>query len=350
MSRNYLPAKDSEEAQKLIKSFTGATDVDLDRIAKSLEYSHRDSLVRAMKSVYGVVRTPEEVKSPEPPTIIIPEIKIMKYEPKKGSLHSEIQGLCLGDWHYGEITPTYNPEVAGKRIDKVFQSGLRITELHRHMYPINELVVFLLGDMTHGENPFQGAKIGSVNKGAVDQVYDLAFPKLLSFLSSLRENFSKVTVYAVDGNHGKVSREAPDTSNFDRVLYKALQTAKLPSGIDVIPADDFCHIVTINNSRFFVHHGDATRATNGIPYFAQTRRIMSWFITYGGFDYSISGHWHKDDFYRISAKTKQLTNGALVSDDPFALKTIGTSSIPTQATFGIHPERGITWYYSLKVD
>lgn len=158
-------------------------------------------------------------------------------------------------------------------------------------------------------------------------------------------------VICVPGNHGRISREAPDTSNFDNVLYKSLKQATLPAGITIDLTDnDFCQIVTVCGYKFFIHHGDAVKMTNGVPYFAQTRKSMSWYITYGGFSYIVQGHIHKDDYYRLSAKTKQITNGALVSDDPYALKVIGTSTIPSQTTFGIHEGKGLTWYYSLTVD
>jgi hypothetical protein len=349
MPKSKLPEAGTEDAEKLISKYINASDTEVGELAKALGY-RRDAFVRAIKEQYNAHRKPPTARVPETPPIIIPEIKIREYIPRQGKGDPETQCVCLGDWHYGEETPTFNPEIADKRLDALFHSSMRITELHRHMYPVNDLVLFILGDMTHGENPYQGAKVGTVSKGAVDQVFDLALPKLLSLIASYRENFMTVTAYCVDGNHGRISREAPETSNFDRVLYRSMQQAKWPEGVEIVVAKDFGQMVNIKGHRFFEHHGDTIRMTNGIPYFAQTRKIMSWYVTYGGFEYSVSGHWHKDDFYRVSARTKQITNGALVSDDPYALKTIGTSSIPTQATFGVHERRGVTWYYALTLE
>jgi hypothetical protein len=282
--------------------------------------------------------------------LVRPTINILKYKPKLSAAKPETQVVLLGDLHLGEETETFNPAIAYKRLDNLFQSSLRIAELHRHIYPINDIVLMLLGDMVHGENPYQGAKVGTIQMGAIDQVYDLALPKLASLIASYRENFATVTVYCVVGNHGRVSKEAPETSNWDNALYKALASIKFPSGVKIVIPHDFYQMAIINEHKFFIYHGDAIKATNGIPYFAQQRKIMSWHMTYGGFDYSICGHWHKDDFFRIGSSVKHITNGSLVSDDPYALKVIGTSTIPTQASFGVTENRGITWYYALSLD
>lgn len=352
-NRSYLADLTEEDKEQLITEFKSCSTERLKELAKHLGYSNTKSLKDSMYRILGVSRerilhgVDLDIKG----TVInIPEIKITPYKSTKRVGDPETQGLLLGDWHYGEITPTFNPEVADTRLDNLFTSSMRITELHRHMYPVNDLVVIALGDMVHGENPRQGARVGSVSKGAVDQVYDLAFPKLLGLLSSFRENFRTVRFYGVPGNHGRVSMEAPETSNWDLMLYKALSNASLPKGIEIHTPKDFCQIINIMGFDFFCHHGDSVRMTNGIPYFAQTRKTMSWYITFGGFAYSVSGHIHKDDFYRISAKTKQMTNGALPSDDPYALKVVGTSTIPCQTTFGVHANKGVSWYYSLILD
>ncbi len=350
VNKSRLPDRSSPEAKLLIEKYLSCSSEEISNLAKAYKYKTRTNFTDAVRRQYDAHRDNRIDVDLRTPVINIPEINILKYESKQSKGDPETQVLCIGDWHEAEITPTFNPEIASTRINKLFKSTMRITELHRHIYPINDLVVFVLGDMVHGENPFQGAKVGNIQRGAVDQVFDLALPNLLSLLCSLRENFLSIKVYCVSGNHGKISREAPTTSNFDMILYKALSKAKLPQGIEIIPPNDFCQIVNIYGFKFFVHHGDAIKTTNGIPYFAQYRKVMSWYVTYGGFSYAVQGHFHKDDYYRISAKTKQINNGALVSDDEFALKTIGTSTIPSQTTFGVHSSKALTWYYSLTLD
>ncbi len=288
--------------------------------------------------------------APEHPTISIPPIHV--YEPTKGG-SPETQVLLLSDVHDGEVTPSYNHKVTKARLAELFRRTMTITKLHRSLYPVNDLVIGILGDTVHGENPFQGSKLESAECGALTQVYDLLLPELTGLILSFRQEFATVKVYGVPGNHGRVAREAPETSNWDNALYhalKALEGTKLPDGIEIHVPRDFCQLVTIQGHRFFFFHGDQTHMSNGIPWFALSRKVLSWYITYGGFEYACCGHFHRDDFLRLSAMTKLFVNGSFVTDDPFALKVMGTSSIPCQWTFGVHAKHGVTWSYSLTLD
>lgn len=306
---------------------------------------------RHWRSDSGIPLPQKQVVEEVEVAINIPAITLKEYVPQKpGKGDPETQVLVIGDDHAGEITPTYNTEVYKRRMDVLFKSAMTITQLHRNMYPLHELVIIDVGDNVQGENPYQGSTIGTAAKGAVEQVYDIALPTLISLLCSFKQEFRKVTFYGVRGNHGRYSQIAPRTSNWDTVLYKALKNAELPKGIEVNYSDDFCQLIDIAGFRFFIFHGDQVRATMGIPYFALTRKVQSWYITYGGFSYAICGHFHKEDYLRISSKCKLLINGSLVTDDPYALEVAGTSSIPTHWTFGVHSRTGLTWLYSLIAD
>ena len=285
----------------------------------------------------------------QPPESQINIPPIHEYIPVKGG-SPETQVALLSDLHDCEITPSYNHEVFRARLAELFQRIMTINHLHRKMYPVNDLELFFLGDSVHGENPHQGAKLESVKCGAMSQVYDNLLPELVGFVLSLRQEFATVKLRCVPGNHGRVSKEAPETSNWDNMLYHALKGTHWPEGVEVHVPHDFCQIVTIQGHRFFLFHGDQTQMSNGIPYFALTRKVNSWYITYGGFEYACCGHFHKDDFLRLSAMLKLFMNGSFVTDDPFALKVMGTSSVPSQWTFGVHAKHGVTWSYSLVLD
>jgi len=278
--------------------------------------------------------------------------KIREYISKTiGKGDPETQVIVLGDDHAGLKTPSYDSKVYGKRFDTLFQSAMTITELHRNMYPLNDLVVIDVGDNVQGENPYQGSTIGAVECGAVEQVYDLALPTLTSFLCSLKQQFKTVKFYGVRGNHGKYSRTAPQTSNWDLALYRALSNARLPEGIEIHYSDVFEDIVVIEGFKFFIFHSDQIKNVQyGIPYFALIRAVKDWYVTFRRFPYAICGHWHKEDFLRVTSETKLLINGALTSDDPFTLETIKTSTIPLHWTFGVHKVKGMTWLYPLFVD
>jgi len=293
---------------------------------------------------------PAEIKSQEIEVkVITPEI--LQYKPPaRGKGDPETQVIVIGDDHAGEITPTFNVEVYKKRFKQLFQTALAITNLHRNMYSLNDLVILDVGDNVHGENPYQGSTVETVACGAVNQIYDIALPTIIELLVSFRQEFKTVKFYGVRGNHGRYSRLAPRTSNWDMALYQSLKRANLPSGIEVNYSEDFKAMVDIEGFDFFVFHGDQVRASMGVPYFALTRKVQTWCSTFNNFPYAVLGHFHKEDFLRISPTTKALINGPMVTDDPYALEIMGVSSIPCHWTFGCHKNRGLTWLYSLILD
>ena len=294
MPIRFVPT-DEAEIQKLKEIVPNADRKTLEEVRKRLGFRNIKTMLVSLYDTLGISRQcpsthPDLAKLAEPQIevkIITPEIK--EYIPKAvGKGDPETQVLVIGDDHAGEKTPSFDKKVYGKRFDVLFQSAMTITELHRNMYPLNDLVVIDVGDNVQGENPYQGSTIGTVECGAVEQIYDLALPTLTSFLFSLKQQFKSIKFYGVRGNHGRYSRVAPQTSNWDLALYKALAKAKLPEGIEIYYSDEFSKIVEIEGFRFFIFHSDQIRsAPFGIPYFALIRAVKDWYVTYGGFPYAI---------------------------------------------------------------
>ena len=356
----FLPPKDSLEgkeiASKYLELMRARDREGLELLARACHYAGISSLETAMNRHYGILvskiipRTglrsiPREIEV----KVITPEI--LHYEAPAGKGDPETQVLVLGDDHAGQKTPSYNSVVYKKRFNTLFQSTMTITNLHRNMYPLNDLVILDVGDNVQGENPYQGSTIGATECGAVEQVYDLALPTLINLLCSLKQEFRTIKFYGVRGNHGIYSRIAPKTSNWDLALYKALKQAKLPDGIDINYSEDFKILVDIEGFKFFVFHSDQVKgAQYGIPYFALIRSLKDWGVTYGHPNYAVCGHWHKEDFLRVTSEMCLLVNGSLVSDDPFALEVMKTSTIPVHWSFGVHRMVGLTWLYKLIVD
>ena len=352
MAKRLLPDKDSPEGQAILEQVKAGK---ADALWKALGYKNRTNFLGAIRKSYGffVSREPIEWHSveEEPPAVRdLSPVKLREYKGIKiGKGDPETQVLIIGDGHAGEITPSFNPDVYKKRMNKLFDNTMVITNLHRNMYPLNDLIVIDVGDNVHGESPYQGATIASVSCGAVDQVYDIALPAIRNLLYSFKQEFKTVRFIGVRGNHGRVSPISPRTSNWDMMLYKTLAKMQLPKGITIEYSDDFKALVNIEGFTFFVFHGDQCRATMGVPYFALTKKLMSWSNTFS-FHYAICGHYHKEDYLRVSSKIKLLMNGSLVTDDPYALEVVGTSSIPCQWSFGVHKNYGISWLYNLILD
>jgi hypothetical protein len=354
MGFSKLPPKDSPEAKELLKEYFRE---DPHKLARSLGYFNLDSMHRAFRYVYGVEELPnrnnqnprveeKEVK------IFLPEVKLRDWKaPEHDSHDEEIALLQTSDGHAGKITETYNDQVYKQRMDAVFDSAMRIITLHRTMYPIKKLVIVNCGDSVQGENPYQGSTIGAVAMGEQEQIYKLALPAWVRLIGSLKQEFEEVEFHGIAGNHGH-DKLAPETSRADLYLYSAIKSKlEEKAGITINVHDkSFGSIIPIYKWKFFAFHGDGIQCQQGVPLIAITKALLSWHMQYGGFDYALSGHFHKYHAEEISSRLKYFMCSTLVSDDEWALKKMKISSKPSQNILGVHEHRGVTWHYNLDVE
>lgn len=61
------------------------------------------------------------------------------------------------------------------------------------------------------------------------------------------------------------------------------------------------------------------------------------------------GHFHNASFIDWN-EVEIFVNGCFVSDDQWVLKKLGLASSTTQITFGVHPRKGVTWRYKVRLD
>jgi len=300
------------------------------------------------------VRDKDEVKEEDPEEALIvnlPPVKLMSYKPKKVKKGDE-EEVCVhtGDGHGGKITKSFNKEVYRKRMETMFHSIMTITNLLRHTYALNKLRLFMLGDNTQGENPFQGSKVGEIEMGARDQTKKIAAPAWNDVIGSLKQEFAEVNVECFGGNHGH-EKLAPETSREDFRLYDILEAGiGQEKGININIYEQWWGIVEVMGFRFFCFHGDGIPCQQGVPFFALDKKLKSWYMQFGGFNYALGAHFHKRHSDEISSKLEYFMTGSLVTDDEWALKKLGISSNPSQSIFGVHPKYGVTWRYPLIVD
>lgn len=315
-------------------------DYDAAKVKKGINAKEQVSEVKIQKDS-------EEI---EPIIVNLPQIKFKKIVWPKSKQDEEIAVLLCSDGHAGKKTKSFDSEVYKARMNSMFEHAMKLVELHRHMYPIKKLQIINTGDNCQGENPFQGSTIGSAEMGATDQVVKLAGPTWINIIANLRNNFESVSFDGFGGNHGH-DKLAPETSSLDLFLYHYLQSAfRKENGIQINIHEEFGDIININGFKFFAFHGDGIPCQNGVPLIAIERKLKSWYMQYGGFNYAVSGHFHKHQTTEISSVLEYFMIGSLVTDDEWALKKLGISSNPSQWLLGVHPRRGITWRYPLAVD
>jgi len=259
--------------------------------------------------------------------------------------------LVLSDTQIGQITPSYDSEIFIQELDRLAQVTEKITNLHRVNYRINELAVFMAGDIIENETLFPGQGF-CIDQSVLKQIFHTGIPAFARFFQHMSSIFTKVTVYCVPGNHGRVSKHNAPDSNWDRVFYLTLDLALEHSlkNVKFVHAElqDFYLVADVKGYKFLIVHGDEIPIWMNIPYYGIERSSSRWAqsIPRGPWEYLVMGHFHQSAWLKSNAK-KIIMNGAFPTDSPYVLKKLKLDSTEAvQWLFGVH-DRGISWRYEI---
>lgn len=268
-------------------------------------------------------------------------------QPRNGDEESAC--IIISDTHFGKKNRLYDINIATQRFDTIINGLLKIIEIHRNAYPIKKLHIFWTGDIVDGESIYP-THPHHVDGHMVNQIFK-PMEFVVAQLARLAENFEEVHCHCIRGNHGRISKHAHEETNWDNITYHVLRlaTINIPNITWNIPLG-YAQIVDVMGTKILQYHGHQIKMTLNLPWYGITTRISRWAITeqLGGFDVAIQGHFHTSS--RIRWNTKQVfTNGTTVAGDDFAIENLGLEASETQWLFGVHPEKGVTWTYELRV-
>lgn len=279
---------------------------------------------------------------------------------KRTSVHTEIPVLCIGDVHLGYYHATgqfaYSVEIAKARINRAIEKFLKTVASKRTYSKIEEMRLYLMGDMVEGENMRAGHS-HEIEGPLIRQALFWAPEVINMILLRLLPEFRKIKVVAVPGNHGRngpPKTDAHPLTNWDRVSYEvartALQAALYSHGLEArwkdiewdLPTDrvehydngddwysidyvfDWCNCVT---------HGETLRGRSwgGLPYYAIERLARRYAdILDDQIDYLYLGHIHVDA--SIPSNFRAIfVNGAVESSTGFIRKDLISAAPPSQS-------------------
>lgn len=262
----------------------------------------------------------------------------------------ETMVVLRSDWHPGLITPSYDLDVFHRRAELFTEKIIRIHDIISKTIPLERLVFIDLGDLLTGQNIFPN-QAWKTQVSVMKQIYTETAPEIIAQNLTMLEYFPEVEQYSVPGNHGRTGKEAPDEVNFDTIL--AQDIARRFEFVDRMKVEvewGKFMFVDVYDWRFLCTHGNLVKSWMNIPFYGLVNKGMRWqgslprnwnFLVHGHFHVPFNFPWN--DFEIIG-------NGCFPSDDDFALEVLGMSSTPAQQVFGVHPEHGITWRYTLKLD
>lgn len=304
---------------------------------------HRDNLTSEVvrKKIIGIAE-----QTPEPPKWL-----------SKTPPHDDFEGIPLtiwSDWHWGEVVDPaavesinkYDMAVAQKRARALVEKTIYLCQRLEKTYP--GIVVCLGGDMISGDIHDELSESNELPTMPI--MLDL-FGVLIECLSKLADNFGKVFVPCVAGNHGRNTTKPRfknhNYSNFDWLLYCLLEKHfardkrvqfYIPDGLDASFA--------VYGHRFMLTHGHMLGTAGGDGIIGAIGPIMRGdFKTRRSneavgmpYDTLLIGHYHQ-----YIPLDRIVVNGSLKGYCEYAkYKLRATPEPPRQALLFVHPEQGIT--------
>jgi len=279
------------------------------------------------------------------------------------SKREEAPVLCLGDIHGGYYWPdgehAYSVAIAKSRVHRAIDKFTATVNDRRHSAKIEEVRLYVLGDIVEGENMRPGHPHGI--EGSVLKQAVFWMPELLSsVVLRLLTEFRKIRFVAVPGNHGRNGPPKTDShpqTNWDRVAYQTtrhivekaiLQARGRTGGVgdrrdDVVwdlPTDR--DNATEGDSWFAIDyvfdwcncllHGEDLRGKGwgGLPFYGierMTRRYAD--IVNDPIDFMFLGHVHTDATIPSNFRTVYV-NGAVESSTTYARKQLVSATHPSQ--------------------
>lgn len=285
-------------------------------------------------------------------------------KPKKvvsNSSNTGIPTLFLSDIHFDEtVFPAqvegmneYNHNIAVARIKHTFLTTVDLLKNKISNPKYDGIVCALGGDLLSGNIHEELAETNEqpILKSAMD-LTDL----LVEGISLLADEFGKVFVPCVTGNHGRLSPKKKHKNkvydNYEWVIYQNI--AKYFSNDDrvVVNVSDSSDIhYNIYNVSFLLTHGDQFRGGSGISgiftplMLGRSRKQQRAQAVKRNFDVLMLGHFHQ------YIHTDQLiVNGSIKGYDEFAYDYNFSFERPQQALFVVHPTHGVTFRMPIQCD
>ncbi|PRH79353.1 hypothetical protein C6N75_09720 [Streptomyces solincola] len=206
----------------------------------------------------------------------------------------------------------------------------------------------MLGDMVEGVDIFPGQQ-WLIDSTLYDQLFNTTPALLVDFVRYLLGHFETVTVYAVDGNHGRIGRRGQfgPMDNADRMLYRIVSMLLRDEPRFELKMTDpqgernWYQVMELGAYSALLIHGDQIRGHSGFPWYGLGKKVNGWGS--GGipepFKDVFMGHYHQ--LGRIPLNHRSVwCNGSTESTNTFASETLAAQSEPSQWLLFVDPDAG----------
>lgn len=286
-------------------------------------------------------------------------------KPLTGKLIHGVPTLMLSDLHFGEVVfpaqvnhvNSYNTALAKTRLKRVVAGAVRLLRQTLAPGAFGGMVCILGGDMVEGtiHDELRDTSDETVME-AVITLHD----ELVPHLKALCDEFGKLHVPCVVGNHGRLDRKPRMKNgpklNYDWLLYQFIARTvgsdpKYKGRITFQIPDGYEASYRVHGVRYMLTHGDSFKGGDGIsgplmPWMRGSLKASKSYSAMGmPFDVMVMGHWHQ-----LRYLGSIIVNGSLVGYNEYAQKMHFGFEPPQQALWLTHPTRGLTFQEAVFAD
>jgi hypothetical protein len=273
-------------------------------------------------------------------------------QPLSVSMNDKAEAVAIAlasDWHVEETVEAasvnglneYRLPIAKTRIEKFFSTICRLTEIERGGAKIDDLILWLGGDLMTG---MIHEELAESNSKTPTQVILWLQDRLADGLATLKPHFKRIIIPTSYGNHGRTTiktRHATGAAHsYEWLLYKILEGRFIDDQqIEFQIADSYFNFMEVYGRRLRFHHGDALKYNGGVGDISigVNKAIAAWNRSPNRADLDLFGHWH-----RYQQNSNWLCNGSLIGFNAYALSIKASFEPPLQTYFLLDKKRGRT--------
>lgn len=304
---------------------------------------------RELSEFTGILRSAEDRKRDIPTWLA----------PKSAKAHHATVNLVLSDLHLDEVVRpgevgdvnAYNRIIAERRLQKTFQKAVELPRDYMAGLEYDGIVVHLAGDTFSGDIH---EELMRTNEATPLESLLYWLDPMVAGLRLLAEEYGKVHVVSVPGNHDRTTRKPVYKGRvvtslhyvFSRMLEREFRSDKRVSWS--IPEAPDAH-TTVYSTKILTTHGDRFRGGSGIggiliPILrgdAKTRQRQQ--AIGQPYDLLVMGHFHQ-----YVQGPGVLINGSMKGYDEYAYGQGYAFEPPQQALFLVTPEHGANFHMPIR--
>lgn len=246
------------------------------------------------------------------------------------------------DWQLGKRTPSYNSDVAEKRVLLSVEKALTLTGLQRKAIDIPSCALLLGGDMVEGIGIFPGQAF-EVDSALYDQLFRVS-SLIDRMVRTLLVDFDTVEVWEEYGNHGRLGKpgEMPAADNVDRMAYHiARDRVGKQKRLTWHESKSWYNHGTLGAYSFLLVHGDENRRIGAGTHSSILNQMKAYSAgAVEPFKDAYVGHWHREEELSLPNGGKVYLTGSPESGNEYARQHLGATGQPSQRLNIIDAERG----------